>query len=138
MFECLIAISAETQKIQSIKKVTVFMHDKPMGSSNKQEKNIVRFIINSLSGLLSIKLRFIINSQVYYQFHNIGHDLLLKTSLSGNLNLYFDANRLAVSQCQQCRPKELSLSPLYQNGKLLWSIFSSSFSGKNCSHRAHS
>lgn len=43
--------------------------------------------------------------------------------ISANLNLYFDASRLAVSQCQQCRPQELSLSPLYQNGKWFWSIF---------------
>lgn len=48
-------------------------------------------------------------------------------SILGNVNRYFNASRGAVSQCQQCRPKELSLSPLYQNGKLLWSIFSSSF-----------
>lgn len=43
--------------------------------------------------------------------------------ISANLNLYFDASRLAVSQCQQCRPQELSLSPLYQNGKWFWSNF---------------
>lgn len=52
-------VSAKTQKIHSIKKVTVFMHDKPMGSSNKQEKNIVNVeelhcTLSKNSGLLSI------------------------------------------------------------------------------------
>lgn len=90
------------------------MSYKPMWS-NKQQKNIIN--VAELHCTLSKNSGLLLISEHRTWF------IIKDPSVSGNLNLYFDATSLAVSQCQQCRPKELSLSPLYQNGKLFWSIF---------------
>lgn len=91
------------------------MSYKAIGSSNKQQKNIIN--VEELHCTLSKNLGLLSISEHRTRF------IIKDSSILGNLNLYFDASRLAVSQCQQYRPKELSLSPLYQNGKLFWSIF---------------